>query len=80
MTRTRIVKAMAERLGVGPRPAQSIFDALAEMATQQTHKAAALPGLGATANASSKLFPAAVRRRFRNDSFCGLLEHMSDFV
>ena len=39
MTKTQIEKAMAEKLEAEPKQIQSFFDALAEMATEQTRNA-----------------------------------------
>ena len=48
MTKTQIVKAMAEKLDVETKRIQSFFDSLAEMATEQTREAGefTVPGLG----------------------------------
>ena len=39
MTKTQIVKALAEKLTTEPKQIQTFFDALAEMATEQTRAA-----------------------------------------
>ena len=56
MTKTQIIKAMAEKLEADPKQIQSFFDALAEMATVQTREAGefTLPGLGKLVKAERK--------------------------
>ena len=56
MTKTQIVKAMAERMEVETKQIQSFFDALAEMATEQTREAGefTVPGLGKLVKAERK--------------------------
>jgi DNA-binding protein HU-beta len=56
MTKTQIVKAMAEKLEVETKHVQSFFDALAEMATEQTREAGefTVPGLGKLVKAERK--------------------------
>lgn len=56
MTKTQIVKAMAEKLVVETKHVQSFFDALAEMATEQTREAGefTVPGLGKLVKAERK--------------------------
>ena len=56
MTRTQIVKALAEKLEAEPKQIQSFFDALAEMATEQTREAGefTVPGLGKLVKAERK--------------------------
>jgi DNA-binding protein HU-beta len=56
MTKTQIVKAMAEKLEVETKQVQSFFDALAEMATEQTRDAGefTVPGLGKLVKAERK--------------------------
>jgi DNA-binding protein HU-beta len=56
MTKTQIVKAMAEKLEVETKQVQSFFDALAEMATEQTREAGefTVPGLGKLVKAERK--------------------------
>ena len=56
MTKTQIVKAMAEKLKVETKQIQSFFDALSEMATEQTREAGefTVPGLGKLVKAERK--------------------------
>ena len=56
MTKTQIVKAMAEKLGTETKQIQAFFDALAEMATEQTREAGefTVPGLGKLVKAERK--------------------------
>ena len=56
MTKTQIVKAMAEKLSVEPKQVQQFFDAMAEMATEQTREAGefTIPGLGKLVKAERK--------------------------
>ncbi len=56
MTKTQIVKAMAEKLETEPKQVQSFFDVLAEMATEQTREAGefTVPGLGKLVKAERK--------------------------
>ena len=56
MTKTQIVKSLAEKLTIEPKQAQSFLDALAEMATEQTREAGefTLPGLGKLVKAERK--------------------------
>ena len=56
MTKTQIVKAMAEKLEVETKQVQSFFDALTEMATEQTREAGefTVPGLGKLVKAERK--------------------------
>ena len=56
MTKTQILKAMAEKLGTETKQVQSFFDALAEMATEQTREAGefTVPGLGKLVKAERK--------------------------
>lgn len=56
MTKTQIVKAMAEKLATEPKQIQSFFDALLEMATEQTREAGefTVPGLGKLVKAERK--------------------------
>ena len=56
MTKTQIVKAMAEKLESEPKQVQSFFDALTEMATEQTREAGefTIPGLGKLVKAERK--------------------------
>lgn len=56
MTKTQIVKALAEKLEAEPKQIQSFLDALAEMATEQTREAGefTIPGLGKLVKAERK--------------------------
>ncbi len=56
MTKTQIVKAMAEKLDVETKQIQAFFDALTEMATEQTREAGefTVPGLGKLVKAERK--------------------------
>ena len=56
MTKTQIVEAMAEKLATEPKQIQSFFDALLEMATEQTREAGVftVPGLGKFVKAERK--------------------------
>lgn len=56
MTKTQIVKALAEKLETEPRKVQSFLDALVEMATEQTREAGefTIPGLGKLVKAERK--------------------------
>jgi DNA-binding protein HU-beta len=56
MTKTQIIKVMAEKLEVDTKQIQSFFDALAEMATEQTREAGefTVPGLGKLVKAERK--------------------------
>lgn len=56
LTKTQIVKAMAEKLGTETKQIQAFFDALAEMATEQTREAGefTIPGLGKLVKAERK--------------------------
>ncbi len=56
LTKTQIVKALAEKLEAEPKQIQSFLDALAEMATEQTREAGefTLPGLGKLVKAERK--------------------------
>ena len=56
MTKTQIVKAMAEKLDVETKQIQSFFDALTEMATEQTREAGefTVAGLGKLVKAERK--------------------------
>ena len=56
MTKTQIVKALAEKLESEPKQIQSFLDALAEMATKQTREAGefTIPGLGKLVKAERK--------------------------
>ena len=56
MTRTQIVKAMAEKLATEPKQIQAFFDALLEMATEQTREAGefTIPGFGKLVKAERK--------------------------
>ena len=56
MTKTQIVKALAEKLEAEPKQVQSFFDALADMATEQTREAGefTVPGLGKLVKAERK--------------------------
>ena len=56
MTKTQIVEAMAEKLATEPKQIQSFFDALLEMATEQTREAGVftVPGLGKSVKAERK--------------------------
>ena len=56
MTKTQIIKAMAEKLEADPKQIQLFFDALAEMATEQTREAGefTVPGLGKLVKAERK--------------------------
>ena len=56
MTKTQIVKTLAEKLEAEPKQIQSFLDALAEMATEQTREAGefTVPGLGKLVKAERK--------------------------
>ena len=56
MTKTQIVKALAEKLAIEAKQVQTFFDALAEMAREQTREAGefTLPGLGKLVKADRK--------------------------
>ena len=56
MTKTQIVRALAEKLDVETKQVQSFFDALTEMATEQTREAGefTVPGLGKLVKAERK--------------------------
>ncbi|MGI4756443.1 MAG: HU family DNA-binding protein [Janthinobacterium lividum] len=56
MTKTQIVKALAEKLATEPKQVQAFFDALVEMATEQTREAGefTIPGLGKLVKAERK--------------------------
>lgn len=56
MTKTQIVKAVAEKLGTEAKQVQSFFDVLADMATEQTREAGefTIPGLGKLVKAERK--------------------------
>lgn len=56
MTKTQIVRALAEKLEAEPKQIQSFLDALAEMATEQTREAGdfTVPGLGKLVKAERK--------------------------
>jgi DNA-binding protein HU-beta len=56
MTKTQIVKAMAEKLEVETKQIQSFFDVLTEMVTEQTREAGefTVPGLGKLVKAERK--------------------------
>jgi DNA-binding protein HU-beta len=56
MTKTQIIKALAEKLATEPKQVQSFFDALIEMATEQTREAGefTIPGLGKLVKAERK--------------------------
>ena len=56
MTKTQIIKAMAEKLATERKQIQTFFDALAEMATEQTREAGefTIPGLGKLVKAERK--------------------------
>ena len=56
MTKTQIVKALAERLEAEPKHIQAFFDAMAEMATEQTRETVefTVPGLGKLVEAERK--------------------------
>lgn len=56
MTKTQIVKALAEKLATEPKQVQSFFDALLEMATEQTRETGefTVPGLGKLVKAERK--------------------------
>ncbi len=56
MTKTQIIKAMAEKLEVEPKQVQSFFDVLTDMATEQTREAGefTVPGLGKLVKAERK--------------------------
>ena len=56
MTKTQIVKALAEKLATEPKQVQKFFDGLAEMATEQTREAGefTIPGLGKLVKAERK--------------------------
>lgn len=56
MTKTQIVKTLAEKLAVEPKQVQGFFDVLVEMATEQTREAGefTVPGLGKLVKAERK--------------------------
>ena len=56
MTRTQIVKALAEKLDADPKQIQAFSDAMAEMATEQTRATGefTVPGLGKLVKAERK--------------------------
>ena len=56
MTKTQIVKAIAEKLEAEPKRVQRFFDALGEMATEQTREAGefTIPALGKLVRAERK--------------------------
>ena len=56
LTKTQIVKTMAERLAIEPKQVQAFFDVLVEMATGQTREAGefTIPGLGKLVKAERK--------------------------
>ena len=56
MTKTQIMKAMAEKLQTEPKQVQAFFDVLAETATEQTREAGefTVPGLGKLVKAERK--------------------------
>lgn len=56
MTKTQIVKTMAEKLAVEPKQVQAFFDVLVETATEQTRQAGefTVPGLGKLVKAERK--------------------------
>ena len=56
MTKTQMVKALAEKLAIEAKQVQTFFDALAEMATEQTREAGefTIPGLGKLVKAERK--------------------------
>ena len=56
MTKTQIVRAMAEKLEAEPKQIQLFLDALAKMATEQTREAGefTVPGLGKLVKAERK--------------------------
>ena len=56
MTKTQIIKALAEKLEAEPKQIQSFFDALAEMATEHTREAGefTVPGLGKLVKRNAK--------------------------
>ena len=56
MTKTQIVKTLAEKREAEPKQIQSFLDALAEMATEQTREAGefTVPGLGKLVKAERK--------------------------
>lgn len=64
MTKTQIVKALAEKLEAEPKQIQSFLDALAEMATEQTHEAGefTVPELGKLVKGNARNVWAAIRR------------------
>ncbi len=56
MTKTQIIRAMAEKLGVTPKEIQAFFDVLVETATEQTRTSGefTIPGLGKLVKAERK--------------------------
>ena len=56
MTKTQIVKTLAEKLAAEPKQVQTFFDSLLEMATEQTREAGefTIPGLGKLVKAERK--------------------------
>ncbi len=56
MTKTQIVKAMAEKLSVEPKQVQQFFVVMAEIATEQTRESGefTVPGLGKLVKAERK--------------------------
>ena len=56
MTKTQIVKALAEKLEIDGKQVQAFFDGLLEMATEQTREAGefTIPGLGKLVKAERK--------------------------
>ena len=56
MTKTQIVKALAEKLEIDGKQVQAFLDALLEMATEQTREAGefTIPGLGKLVKAERK--------------------------
>ncbi len=56
MTKTQIVKALAEKLNVQPKQVVSFFDAMTDMATEQTRETGefTVPGLGKLVKAERK--------------------------
>ncbi len=56
MTKTQMVKALAEKLETEPKQVQAFLDALVEMATEQTREAGefTVPGLGKLVKAERK--------------------------
>jgi len=56
MTKTQIIRSMSEKLGSDPKQIQAFFDALIEMATEQTRETGefTIPGLGKLVKAERK--------------------------